>query len=417
MLKDNIEKEVEKIKEENNMSENMNINLRGELEIWGIDKDGKVYHHEKDSNIVTNYAKHASIHLMSGEVFSTHGNRDIDGVTAYSRRSSSSGDHTMSTNNDGTMISNEQFLGDNINYDNDLTGDRYNWSLHNESVYPASPSLGDENPSSYNFNYALFPTKILFGTGIEYSSWQEVINDGKNGGGQDGYGNPSNGGWDQTSFDKFLIDAPIEKNNYYSANFNGVDGLTKCRTVNDVYAGALSDTNNPMTPENFAVKGAVKDATFNGSNESIVLQTIDGKLFAKESYRGIGKPAFIYAKRNLRFMEANSEVRVELGAKVGTEHLESKITYTVIMPKQETGQFYPYNGYTVKVAGLFADAAMLLKNTIPLDSSQNDDAATSNREFYDYVKMPTGILWATRNISPITKSHDTSIVAQWTIYM
>ncbi len=412
MLKDDIaetvkELEAEAQRKDNNMDD-MNMQFKGELEIWGLDKDGKVFHHDKEHNIVTDWAKHGTMHLMTGEVYTTHGNRDIDGYAAKSRRSDA--DHVADTTNyDGTLISNEQYLGDNANYG----VDKY-WSLPNAAEYPPGGGLGD---SGDGYVYPFFPTKMLFGTGIEYRDWTDVQADGRDGSGQDGYGHPGNGAWTDGTFDELLKTGSNPKyENYYSDYWNGTPtwDLARTRTVNDVYRGAFSDEDNPITEGSYAVKGAIKDATFDGTNGGTTL-TASSPYFATGSYRGIGQPSFIYATRTNRFFQSG-EAKLEMGIITGTEHLESKITFTVIMPKQEAGEFYPYNGYTLKVAGLFADSAMLLSNTLPTsDNANNDDLY--GLEYSSYAKMPCGILWATRNIAPIFKSHDSTIVAQWSIYL
>lgn len=388
--------------------------MRGEVEAWGYKHDGpnkEQIYHDKGDNVVTNWAKHGTMHMLTGEVFSTHGNRTIDSFAAKARRSSLGGDHVLDTvNNDGTLLSGELYLGNNDNYD------MYN-ALPNTTDHPANtdPAIGD---STDGFVYTHFPTKMLFGTGIEYVNWDAVIADGKDGADQGGYGNAGNGGWSETSFNDRLVTTdtgPILTENFYSNIWDGgLFELTKARTVNDVFSAALSDTDNPVDGTSFGVKGAIKDATFNGGNGPTVL-TAASPYFAKDSFRGVGQPAFIYCSRSQRFMQDGGVV-LEIGDIVGTEDLESKITFTVVLPEQPLGEFYPYNGYTLKTAGLFSDAAMLLKNTVPASNSDNDDA-TTQQEWSNYHKMPTGVMWATRNIAPFVKSHDTSLVIKWSIYL
>lgn len=423
MLKDKIDenfKEISKDKE-NDMKEDMGMKFRGELEIWAY-KNGELIHHDTGDNIVTKWAKHATMHMLTSESYSTHGDRTLNTITAFSKRSIGVGDHIAdNNNNDGSMISDAQYLGDNADYYDSLgasgTPQYKYWTSPNVDLVPSSISPVFDNTSfavdDKAFQYPFFPTKMLFGTGIEYATWADVITDGRDGSGQDGYGHVSNGSWSQVSFD----DSVDTNTNYYSAIWNGTTyELTPTRTVNDIYSAALTSAENPMNDDNFAVKGAIKDATFNGTNGGTVLADVDGKSFATGIYRGIGRPSFIYAKRNARYMEGG-EAELEFGETVGTEDLESKITYTVVMPEQSSaGEFYPYNGYTLKVAGLFADAALLLKNSVPADEADNDDV-TTQLEYTNYQQQPSGILWATRNIAPIFKSHDTKIIAQWTIYL
>jgi len=410
MLKDKIEENFNKIlkDKESGMNEDMGIKLKGKLEIWGY-KNGELIHHDKGDNIVTKWAKHATMHLLTGEIYSTHGSID-------SKRSVEVGDHILdSSNNDGTMISDAKYLGSNVDYyENTGSGNNYlYWSVPHPDVDPNANTPVFDDTTSYTdsraFQYPFFPTKMLFGTGIEYTNWADVVADGRGGSGQDGYGHVGNGGWSQSVFDDKINDSK----NYYSTYWDSQNyELKHTRTVNDVYSAALSSTENPMNEDNFGVKGAIKDATYDGSNGATVLNG-SAPFFATSSYRGIGKPAFIYAKRNSRYME-NGEVVLELGETVGTEDLESKITYTVTMPEQPNGEFYPYNGYTLKVAGLFADASMILGNNVPVDEN---DVSDHVNEYTNFKQQPSGILWATRNIAPFYKTHDTTLIAQWTIYL
>ena len=425
MLKDKIEENFDNLSKDSNqdkdynMNENMGLEFKGELEIWAY-KNGKLIHHDKEHNIVTKWAKHATMHLLTSESYSTHGDRTVNSATAHTARSITGGDHTDLINNDGTILSNKQYLSTNTDYydaDGDSGTSQYKyWSSPSVDMVADYTNKGDVTNSNDHtlFKYPFFPTKMLFGTGIEYASWADIPAENQ-GTDQAGYGNVGNGGWTQGAFDLYLNNTPINSN-YFSALWNGTSyELTPTRTVNDVYSAALETT---LTEESFGVKGAIKDATFTGSTYDPLIQ-IDSKWFANSSYRGIGRPSFIYAQRTARFMESNSEVLLEMGETVGTEDLESKITFTVVMPEQTSGEFYPYNGYTLKVAGLYADAAMLLKNTIPANetASENDDSGANNLEYINYKQQPGGILWATRNIAPIFKSHDTKIIAQWTIYL
>ncbi len=411
MLKDNIDKNFKKISEEkdNNMNDNLGLNLRGELEIWAY-KNGELIHHDKGDNIVTKWAKHATMHLLTSEAYSTHGDRPATGGTiSYTKRQTGSAHEVDVTNNDGTMLSNDAYLGDNNDYYSEIDSRYKYWTCPNPDIVTNDGDEVGANP----FKYPFFPTKMLFGTGIEYKDWDAVIADGRSGDGQDGYGNPSNGTWTQETFNSEIDN----DDNYYSASWDGSSKLLfKTRTVNDVYSAALSNDDNPMLDTNFAVKGAIKNGVYNSISDGAKLVNIEEKKFSTGEWRGIGRPSFIYVKRNARWMESGEAI-LEMGETTNTEDLESKITYTITMPEQSSaGEFYPYNGYTLKVAGLFADAAMLLKNTVPADNTDNDDSET-NLEYENYMKQTGGILWATRNIAPIYKSHDTKIIAQWTIYL
>lgn len=406
MLKKIFDKEIHILKNRKNDDEPMMHNFRGELKVWG-ERNGEVIHYDEGHNVVTVWAKHATMHLITSESFSSHGNIGTNPIV-YSKRSKSSSDHIEGTlNKDGTLISGEQYLGDNLNYN------KY-WSA--PSNLTVNQGIGD---SPDGFEYPFFPTKMLFGTGVEYANWAGVVAAGRDGDITDitSYKHPKNGGWtglpvvgqSVIDFDQSINDPA----NYYSNNYDSVNKvMVPMRTVNDVYEGILAGAS--PTETDFGIPGAIKDATFDGTNVLGKLELVDGKYFAKQQYSGIGRPSFIYCQRNTRFMGAGSEVNLANGTTSGTTDLESKITFTIVMPEQQNGEFYPYNGYTLKMAGLFADARMLLGNTVPNGNIATDGSAG---EFANYQTMPCGIMWAKRKIAPIYKSHDVKITAQWTIYL
>lgn len=388
------------------------FHLKGKLVIIG-EKDGKVFHYDEGDNVVTIWAKHATMHLLTSETYSTHGNKLApDGQTMiYSSRSINPSNHALGVYNaDGTLISDEQYLGDNTNY----YANGYHKHLNRAADLSVEPAYGDD-PNNGGFIYPFFPTKMLFGTGVEYASWADVVAAGRNGPETDitSYVHPKNGAWNETLFNN-LVNSP---ENYYSDIWSQTSkSLVKARTVNDVYSGVLQGAIPSET--DFAIPGAIKDATYRDTSDFSKIEVIDGKQFAKGSYRGIGRPAFVYAKRD-RFFKEGSEAKLSLGSTAGTENLESKITFSVILPEQQNGEFYPYNGYTLKIAGLFCDARMLLGNKVPVGDYVNmpTDTDLTEFEYSNYLKMPGGIMWAKRKIAPIYKSHDVKITAQWTIYL
>lgn len=416
MLKDILKLRTNKPKKGN--SDQMPLKLKGRLSITA-ERNGEVIHYDEGHNVVTVWAKHATMHLLNGENYSTHG--DIidsdDGVTMrYSSRSIDPTEHVAGLNNiDGTVVSEQQYLGDNDDY--------YDTGLfqHKHFSKPSNLSpdtlIGD-NPST-GFKFPFFPTKMLFGTGVEFTSWDEVILAGRDGAITDitSYMHPKNGGWTEADFND-LLNTNTDPTNYYSNVWDAVEKkLTPARTVNDVYSGVIAGS-SPIETD-FGIPGAIKDATYRGTGETgVKLEEVEGKQFAKESYRGIGKPAYIYVKRD-RFMKEGAEVRLQVGTTPETLDLESKITYTTVLPEQPTGEFNPYNGYTLKMAGLFCDARMLLGNFVPENdypSAPSETDLTGN-EYSNYKKMPGGIMFAKRKIAPIYKSHDVKITAQWTIYL
>ena len=63
------------------------------------------------------------------------------------------------------------------------------------------------------------------------------------------------------------------------------------------------------------------------------------------------------------------------------------------MPEQtgsNSGKFYPYNGYMLKVAGLFCDARFILTNTQPTNDGESDDSPQD--EWDNWSKMQYGIM-------------------------
>jgi hypothetical protein len=79
---------------------------------------------------------------------------------------------------------------------------------------------------------------------------------------------------------------------------------------------------------------------------------------------------------------------------------EDKFTYSVIMPQTSGSNFYPYNGWVLKEAGLFSDSILRLGTSTD-----------------GYEKMPSGILLAKRYIKPVMKTADTEIEFRWSIYI
>lgn len=380
MLFDIIEKNIninlKKGKREIN-TEKFPFDLHGELEIIGS-KNGKVFHYEKKDNTITKFAKHATMHLMTGAIFSTYGTSRLTGDSDHV----GSGGDTFQ-NKDGTLISGKQYFDDSA-----FPGADGWWSR---------PIAGD----SLTHLYPFFPVKMLFGTGKEWKSWADI-------GDSSYYAQYIDDGWSETLFDNASIN---DASNDYSNDFSG-DTLRKNRSINDIYSEILT---TPIITENdYAVTGAVKDGLYNNeAGDSTKIELVGGNYFSKKEYSGVGNPAFIYARRTSRWYQSGSEISLSWD-----ESVENKITYTVTMPEQtgvNAGKFYPYNGYVLKEAGLFSDARFVLKNTSPANDSESDD--TNLNEFDYYTKMPHGILYAKRYISPITKSHDVSITARWSIYL
>lgn len=347
--------------------------FRGEVEIEAYKHFGegvkKLIYHDKGPNVVTQWGKHVVMHLLTGEVFCEWGET----------RSKVAGSHGLSGdtyfNTDGTLISGQQyFAGDSVNW----------WS---------------EDNTGSSLIYSYFPTKMLFGTGKEGDSWGSFTAT------EQSYYAGLTPAWGQVNFDDNVDDAGNIYSNIYSS------GLLKRKSINEMTSE--TKTTPVITDADFGISGAIKDGLYENDSLTSKIDTSTGKEHLTKNWSGVGRPCFIYSRRTARFYASGTEVALSWD-----DQVENKITFTMTMPEQ-TGafadDFYPYNGHILKVVGLFADARFILANTVPGSIGESDD--TGQLEFENYSKMRYGTLFAKRYIAPITKSHDVSITARWTIYL
>jgi hypothetical protein len=370
--------------------------ILGELEITGY-KNGKAFHYDKSHNVVTIWAKHATMHLLTGDSFSSIGEQrsfnQNDHLGQGDERPGNGSVFDFSgegINSDGTLLSGQQFFSNNINPNFDI-----------DSKYTKSSS----DISQTNLIHPYFPTKMLFGTGFEFDNWQEIVDFSERY--EEVYREE---GWEDI-FDQNISDQNNDYSNKYS---NSV--LSKRRSINDVFSRSL--TIEPLEND-FAISGAIKNGTytnsdsqrFNSEGSDLRTENVNNNEFLKKEFRGIGKPSFIYSNRSLGKLDTSSEIFLSADSNENiVDVIENKVTFTVVMPEQtgnEAGIFYPYNGYILKEAGLFCDARFILNNTEP---------ASSDEDYDNFRKMPYGIMIAKRNIAPIQKSHNVSIAARWTLY-
>ncbi|MFW6281426.1 MAG: hypothetical protein ACOC1O_01355 [bacterium] len=426
MLKNIVNKAINFLIKKSNFTDPMHKNFIGHVEVIA-ERNGEIVHYDEGYNTVTVWGKHLTMHLLSGESWSSHGtvgtDPEVDKI--FSSRSIDPLDHDTETpgsetNADGTLISGEQYFSNNDPYYN-VANSEHLMRTKATTNLTNNPDIGVD--STDGFIYSKFPTKILLGTGIEFQNWAEIDSAGLTGGGSGKYDEGNL--WSEELFDTYLVDGydpgtgsiPQLFENYYSNTFNPVFSETpitdatrrivRARTVNDLFTGEITTAPSEWS---YGISGAIKDATIKNFGELATKTTDDGNgnFFADGSYRGIGHPSFIYPKRELRYYQNGAEVALDNGLVSETENLETRLTYTVILPDQPNGEFYPYNGYTLKEAGLFADARFNI-----------DNAPSNSADIYEahYQNMPTGILWAKRNIAPVYKSHDTKITLKWTIYL
>jgi len=374
MLKNNILENIRKIKEQQK-NELIPFEIHGELNVYAW-RDGKLFYHDGGDNTITVWAKHAMMHLLTGDVFTNLGTAGKN-MPDFSSNSV----HSMNDkkNIDGYILSQAQYWWQGSDWEGQ-------WSYCNDAYG--------------NKTYATFPTKMLFGTGKEYANWNHVVNVAT----QEEQDYLATIWTNQSDFNNNISDSE----NYYSGTVSAGGGyqkygdfpLIKTRTVND-YLSAKIDGSPDQTE--YGVDGAIKNGKLTFLNSDLLVSGSTDTL--KTTYRGIGRPAFLYSRRNTTWNESTAEVFLS------SEGLgyENKITYTVTMPEQSVatntdGWFYPYNGYTLKEVGLFSDSLLSI-------------GGLSTPGVYAYDNMPGGIMIAKRYIAPLRKEANVAISAQWTLYL
>jgi hypothetical protein len=358
----------------------MDFNLRGELDIKGY-RGGELVYHDGGDNTITLWAKHSVIHALTGDVLTTFGtvgtNIPVD----------DSANHSSSNfiNADGLTISQQQYWWDGAGGANPgYSGLSPLWSQPNST-----------DPAEANMKYSIYPTKILFGTGRESPSWSSLSNLEQTTLSSI-WTTPSSFNTNITNVDNVYS---ATTNNGGTYQYNGSYPLIQTRTFNDPLSAKIAGSPDPSE---YGVQGAVKDGLPGTGNASPTISAAN---------QGIGNPSFIYFQKNFaeRWTQSSSEIFLSLNTGDSYEH---KVTYTITMPDQTgtyAGWYYPYNGYTLKVVGLYGDSRLCLANTVP--------TVTSSPDYYNYNDMPFGILFAKRYIAPITKTADLQLSIQWSLYL
>lgn len=387
MLKDMFTKLTKKEKEEiSSFSDKLKNNiLDGFIDIKAYKKNELIYHDAGD-NTVTDWMRQAILILLTGDSFSSLGNKSalanpINGIV--------SSNHIENTyNGDGYLLNGQKFL---------WAGDNYN-GFYSESTV------------SENNLYPLFPTKILLGTGKEYASWAEVQADisltypANYSVLEIEYGDILNASTTFNGLGDTAISNPV---NVYSGtlengNTFGNSNIKKARTVND--PNPAKGTDSSYASSEYGIVGAIKTLYTNLSSDA---SKLDFDLNLKPEWKGIGRPAFIYLNTPALSLGSKSEIWTDpfggsevLLSKDETGTYLNKITFTVTMPDQTT-DYYPYNGFTLKQIGLFCDGKFSYDATIP------------NTGLSQYNNMPNGIMLAKKNITPFTKTAEVKIILQW----
>ena len=382
-----------------------------DIKAYRHEKDGtkKLVYHDTGDNTVTDWMRHIITQLLSGYSFSYSGNKTAAGAIQVTKPNTSI--HSTSKNPDSYCLNGEQFLWSG----SDITGKEYP-TAGNSNYYAEQKEL-----------YALFPTKILLGTGCEYTDWATLKEENEETNSEwytnmvEVYGNGDEA-TAEINFNNLVgINNDSDKvANYvsnvysgtvgYQGNYTGNDAIVKAVTVND--PSSLSDTSSSSDmAKRYGVVGAIK-TLYDGENGDTYLETSvsDSGRLIKTNFRGCGRPCFIYLTRNQEtesekfdWDEPTADVYV---AKDNSSSFLNRITFRIVIPAQSSGTgsigvYNPFNGYTIKQIGLFNDALFETQST------SSESTTRSN--------MPCGTMLAIKNVQNFTKTADESIEFTWTL--
>ena len=395
-----------------------------DIKAYKHDKDGNktMVYHDTGDNTITDWMRHAIMLMLSGYSLSFNGNNVIDGNESAKDKEQISKpnlDYHSSSENKG--------------YNKDgycLNGEQYLWDGENKNSKIGYPIMGNSDfYADGQEQYSLFPTKVLLGTGCEYTDWQSLkdANEEEN---ATWYINMINTYGDgdvivaEKAFNSMLgleNDGDICQSNQYSGTiglqglYSGSGSLVRAITVNDPDNTTNVSSSAEMS-KRYGVVGAIKTiyCPDNASDCSDYLEeTIsDSGRLIKGKYRGAGRPCFIYFNRSsqttqskLDWDEVTSDISVQRDS---SSNYLNRITFRVVIPAQSSGtgavgEYSPFNGYTFKQIGLFNDA---LINTVS-DANNPKTKQASN--------MPCGMMLAVKNIQNFTKTADESIEFTWTL--
>ena len=395
-----------------------------DIKAYKHDKDGNktMVYHDTGDNTITDWMRHAIMLMLSGYSLSYNGNNVING-----NESAKDKDQISKPNLDYHSSS------ENKGYNKDgycLNGEQYLWDGENKNSKIGYPIIG--NTDFYvddREQYSLFPTKVLLGTGCEYTDWQSLkdANEEEN---ATWYTNMINTYGDgdvivaEKAFNSMLgleNDGDICQSNQYSGTiglqglYSGSGSLVRAITVNDPDNTTNVSSSAEMS-KRYGVVGAIKTiyCPDNASDCSDYLEETvsDSGRLIKGKYRGAGRPCFIYFNRSsqttqskLDWDEVTSDISVQRDS---SSNYLNRITFRVVIPAQSSGtgavgEYSPFNGYTFKQIGLFNDA---LINTVS-DANNPKTKQASN--------MPCGMMLAVKNIQNFTKTADESIEFTWTL--
>lgn len=397
----------------------------------GEDGSKKLVYHDTGDNTITNWMRQVIMLLLSGYSLSYNGTDSLDDGASLtdkdqiSKPRAENSYHSPSSGNawnkDGYCLNGEQYL-----WDGNLLGGKHYPVQGSENYYLTSS--GSTNAISH---YALFPTKILLGTGCEYTDWQSLkdANEEENATWYTERITEYGDGEVSLAENRFnaLVGLAVDETmtNYNSNAYSGTIGMqgvytgsgsmVRCVTVNDPDTTSNISTSADMA-RRYGVVGAIKtiycpDAVDDCSTY-LEQEVSDTGRLVKGRYRGAGRPCFIYFTRSnqtqsskLDWDEVTADISVQRDSQ--TEYL-NRLTFRVVIPAQSSGtgaigEYNPFNGYTFKQLGLFNDAKFFTESP----REQVESRITTN--------MPCGMMLAVKNIQNFTKTADESIEFTWTL--
>lgn len=359
----------------------------------------KLVYHDTGDNTVTIWMKHVILQLLAGK-------------SSFSKGKNLYSNENGSTGSGGSCLSSSENEGQLFSGGKEYT-------------------IGDIN------NFSLLPTKVLLGTGKEYTNWISLKNENeeKNAKWYQNmlaiYGDDGKAFTDEVDSECNNYSASISTQGHYSLTSTSIPGgVANSISVEDPDGNKLNTMPSDLS-RRIGVVGAIK-TPHSKNSETITLSDLEsnflnqavsdsGRLL-QPKHRGVGEPCFLYFKRNkdetdasgnktIKKDEINSIYDSTSSVYVNRESLSdvvcNKITFTVILPAQTTNsEYYPYNGYTLKQIGLFNDAIM-----------SDSDSPSSESLISKIGKnlMPHGTLLAVKDIAPFTKTSTSEVRLTWTL--
>jgi hypothetical protein len=421
-------------------------NIEGWVDLTSVNRvTGETVYKNSGSNVVTDWMRHTLLMLLTGASFSRTGvsvlntsNPSAQNSRDDPRQFTTLGGSVATANVANVAPEYHQVVGPNntgVNLDGYLLHNKqYFWKDNDPSAKLPSVAFKYSQPYYRNTDaiFAHFPTKILFGTGKEYSTWDTLQEENET----------ANAAWYNEIKNKFggSADVTVAKNtfneniggllcNQYSGSIAnnlaaGNSGILKCRTVNDPNSTSVINTTS-LASKDWGIMGAVKTPYFASDESTTYLNdtiTTEGKTL-RPQYQGVGRPSFIYFTNeqvsdagwvqepiNEYWDSPANAICVSLSKDSAKTYLH-RISFHIYMPSQTgaenaTGAYYPYNGYVLKQMGLFNDTR--LKVAVMENAPEN----LANNAFKN---MPCGVMLAKKNITPFYKSADTDLDIVWTL--